>query len=205
MKIPEKIKMQADKKILSVMIVSALTLLFAGCSQIEESAKVIFNPDAAKQQQTTASPKRFQESDPQEKTAVNSAIELSEKYAALSEEKNVLHQKNLDLTTENKQLEQKVAALEPQLTQAKKELAEANDLLIEMRLELNNWKTNIIGFRDEIRDADKTQLEALLKILKVLGGEIKDEKSQKQQQDSNAQSQNEQTKPESKEISSTGK
>jgi outer membrane murein-binding lipoprotein Lpp len=189
MKIPEKIKMQADKKILSVMIVSALTLLFAGCSQIGESAKVIFNPDAATQQQSTASPKRFQESDPQKKTVVNSAIELSEKYAALSEEKIVLHQKNLELTTENKQLEQKVTALEPQLKQAKKELAEANDLLIEMRIELNNWKTNIIGFRDEIRDADKTQLEALLKILKVLGGEIKDENPKEPQQNSTTQSQ----------------
>lgn len=182
--------MQVEKKIFSVMIVSALTLLFAGCPQIEKPAKVILKPYPTKQQQGTAMPKRFQVSDPKEKTIVNSAIELSKKYADLSEEKSVLHQKNLELTTDNKQLKQKVATLEPQLEQAKKELAEANDLLIEMRIELNNWKTNIIGFRNEIRDSDKTQLEALLKILKALGGEIKNEKSQEQQQDSIAQSQN---------------
>ena len=76
-----------------------------------------------------------------------------------------------------------------ELEQAKKELAEANDLLIEMRIELNNWKSNIIGFRDEMRDADKYQLEALLKILKVLGGEVNTDKSQGQGQDSNAQPQ----------------
>lgn len=203
MKIPEKITMQANIKILSVMIVSALTLLFAGCSEIGESAKVIFNPDTAKQQQSTATPTRFQIPDPQEKTVVNSAIELSKKCADLSEEKSVLHQMNLELTTENEQLKQKVATLEPQLDQAQKELAEANDFLIEMSIELNNWKTNVIGFRNEIRDADKTQLEALLKILTVLGGEVTDEKSQ--QQDSITPSQNAPIKPESKEISSTGK
>ena len=49
---------------------------------------------------------------------------------------------------------------------------QANDLLIEMRIELNNWKTNILGFRDEMRDAEKEQLKALIRILTVLGGEI---------------------------------
>ena len=39
--------------------------------------------------------------------------------------------------------------------------------------ELSNSKTDILGFRDELRDADKAQLEALLKILKALGGEVK--------------------------------
>jgi hypothetical protein len=193
MKISENIKMQVDTKTLSVMIVSVLTLLFAGCSQIGESTKVSLNPNSTKQQQSTATPKRFQASDPQEKTVVNSAIELSKKCADLSEEKSVLHQENLKLTTENKQLKQKVAALEPQLKQLKKELAEANDLLITMTIELNNWKSNIIGFRNEIRDADEAQLEALLKILKVLGGKVKDEESQEQQQDSTTQPQNEQS------------
>ena len=68
-----------------------------------------------------------------------------------------------------------LVTLEPKLQQTQKELAEANDLLIEMRIELNNWKTDILGFRAEMRDAEKTQLEALLKILNVLGGEVKPE------------------------------
>jgi 5-enolpyruvylshikimate-3-phosphate synthase len=37
---------------------------------------------------------------------------------------------------------------------------------------LNNWKMNILGYRDEMRDAETAQLEALLKILKALGGEV---------------------------------
>ena len=47
-----------------------------------------------------------------------------------------------------------------------------------MRIELNNWKIDILGFRDEIRDAETAQLEALLKILKVLGGEVKTKSAQ---------------------------
>ena len=43
---------------------------------------------------------------------------------------------------------------------------------------MNNWKTDILGFRDEIRDAETAQLEALLKILKVLGGEVKTKSAQ---------------------------
>jgi len=194
--------MNANKKILSVLIVSALLLASAGCAQIEESAKVLFNPDSSNQK-SSADPKRFQESNPRGKTAVNSVIELSKKCADLSEEKSMLNKKNLELTAENAHLKEKVAVVEPQLEQAQKELSEANDLLIEMRIELNNWKNNIIGFRDEIRVADRTQLEALLKILKVLGGEVNSEKSQ--QQDSTEPSQNDQSNQKSKEISSLGK
>jgi hypothetical protein len=58
------------------------------------------------------------------------------------------------------------------LQQAHKELAEANSLLIDMRVELNNWKADILGFRNEMRNAETAQLETLLRILKVLGGQV---------------------------------
>jgi predicted nucleic acid-binding Zn-ribbon protein len=85
----------------------------------------------------------------------------------------VLRQENQELMAENRRFKDRIAVLEPQLKQAKKELNEANDLLIEMRIELNNWKADILGFRNEIRNADKAQLKALLRILEVLGGEVK--------------------------------
>jgi len=66
---------------------------------------------------------------------------------------------------------QQIAALEAKLKQTQKELGEANELLIEMLTELNTWKSNILGFRGEMRDAAKAQLEALLKVLEILGGE----------------------------------
>ena len=52
-----------------------------------------------------------------------------------------------------------------------KELDEANAFLQQMHLELSEWKTDVLGFRDEIRKSQKAQLEALGKILSVLGAE----------------------------------
>jgi chromosome segregation ATPase len=97
---------------------------------------------------------------------------LSQKYAKLSEQHDTLRQQKNQLDTQNRSLSEQVTDLEAKLQQTQKELNEANDLLIEMRIELNNWKTNILGFRDEMRDAEKEQLNALIRILTVLGGEI---------------------------------
>jgi predicted nuclease with TOPRIM domain len=97
---------------------------------------------------------------------------LSKKYARLSEQAAELKQNNQDLTAENSKLKEQVVSLDARLQQAQKELNEANVLLREMLVELNNWKMNVIGFRDEMRDAEKAQLEALLRILEVLGGQV---------------------------------
>ncbi len=145
--------------------------------------------------------KRFADAAPEGQTIVDSAITLARQHAELSEKNAVLQQKNLELITNNQKLKDRIDDMEPQLNQAKKELAEANDLLIEMRIELNNWKTNILGFRDEMRDADKTQLQALLRILKVLGGEVNPEVSSRQESDSTGSSPNTQSKPSSKKLS----
>lgn len=121
--------------------------------------------------QPQASASRFQDDPLDGRTAVESAIELSEKYARLSDQTIALREENQRLTTENEDLLQRITALETKLRQSQKELGEANDLLIEMLTELNNWKTNILGFRGEMREAAKAQLEALLKVLEILGGE----------------------------------
>jgi septal ring factor EnvC (AmiA/AmiB activator) len=104
--------------------------------------------------------------------AVQSAIDLSQKCAELSGQLTALQEEKRNLTTENATFKVQLAALEPKLQQAQKELGEANDLLMEMRLELNNWQNDVLGFRSEMRDADQAQLDALLKILMLLGGEI---------------------------------
>ena len=114
---------------------------------------------------------RFQDTPLEGRTAVESAIELSEKYARLSDQTVALREENQRLTSENDNLRQQIGTLETRLSQTQKELNEANDLLIEMLTELNNWKTNILGFRSEMREAAKAELEALLKVLEILGGE----------------------------------
>jgi len=119
----------------------------------------------------TSTANRFQDTPLEGRTAVDSAIELSEKYARLSDQTVALRDENQRLVAENQDLLRQIDDLEAKLQQTQKELGEANDLLIEMLSELNAWKTNILGFRTEMRDAARAQLEALLKVLEVLGGE----------------------------------
>ena len=158
------------KPTLSLVFIMQI-LLIAGCS--DQQAKVTAHPDDPLQKYWNENvAKRFQEPAARGTTAVESAIELSEKYAALSEEAATLRQRSQDLTARNQQLQEQAAAMDARLRQTQKELPEANDLLMEMRVELNNWKTNILGFRDEMREAETAQLEALLKILKALGGQV---------------------------------
>jgi hypothetical protein len=177
--------MQAKQKIMPSLIPTLLIFLLSGCSITKEPGTFTVLPISHKQpkQNTTQPPsgsvaKRFQDPVSEKPTAVDSAMELSQKYAKLSAEAAVLHQENQNLISKNLQFRDQNAILKAQLLQTQKELTEANDLMIEMRIELNNWKTDIIGFRDEMRDADSSQLQALLRILKILGGEIKAESTQ---------------------------
>jgi DNA repair exonuclease SbcCD ATPase subunit len=129
------------------------------------------------QQQESMIARRFQEPD-QNPTPVESAVELSEKYAELSGRAAELQEKNKKLVEENTAMKNQIATLQNELDQAQQELTEANNLLIEMHVELNNWKSSILGFRSEMREAEKAQLEALLKILTILGAEVGPEPAQ---------------------------
>jgi chromosome segregation ATPase len=160
-----------------LLLLPMLTMLSFGCAAPPGRVDVVLPSDGG-DQQNDAIAKRFQESPSKGRTAVESAIELSEKYARLSEQTSELREKNKDLINENTMLKRKAASLEAELKQTQKELTEANDLLIEMLTELNNWKNSILGFRNEMRKAQKAQLEALLKVLEILGGEIETEAAQ---------------------------
>ena len=187
--------MKVTRKIMSFLIPLPLILPLSACSFPEGQVKVILPTDSAQMQQSSSVERRFLQSAPQAPTVVESAIELSEKYVRLSEQMAAQRQKNQDIIAENRRFEDRLPALEAQLQQTQKELTEANDLLIEMRIELNNWKVDILGFRDEMRDADTAQLKTLLEILKVLGGEVKSESAQDEQAGSNAVSAREPGQP----------
>lgn len=192
--------MHANKKIILVLPLQLLILLLLGCSPHRGRVDVIASPETIAQKQNRYVAKRFQEPNPQGQTAVESAIELSQKYTQLSEVMAALRGQNQDLITDNDQLKKQIAPLDAKLKQAQKELTEANDLLIEMRIELNNWKSNILGFRDEIREAETAQLEALLKILKILSGEVPVESAQSEDKGSPTASTDESAQPKTQEI-----
>ena len=168
----EKSKMRSDRKIIILAILFAPVFLLAGCSSSQQPADLAVEPVPFERQQNDAIAKRFQEPDPEGPTVVESAMKLSGEYARLTQEAAELRRQNEDFIAKNRQLSDQTASLDAQLKQAQQELAEANSLLIEMRVELNDWKADILGFRNEMRNAETAQLETLLRILKVLGGQV---------------------------------
>ena len=164
--------MQIEKKIIGLVILLVPIFLLPGCSSSQQPAELAVESMSVERQQNDSVAKRFQEPAPEGPTVVESAMKLSGEYARLTREAAVLRQQNEDFIAKNRQLNEQVVSLDAQLQQTQNELAEANSLLIEMRVELNNWKTDILGFRDEMRNAETAQLETLLRILKVLGGQV---------------------------------
>ncbi len=176
--------MQTNKNLIFLLIMfPALSglMFFTSCSTPEGPIKVVLPSIGPPEKPlNNAIENRFQQSSPQGPTAVETAIELSKKHSQLSEKMFILRQEKQDLLTENGLLKDQLTTYKAQLQQTQTELTEANDLLIEMRIELNNWKVNVTGFQDEMRKADTAQLDALLKIFEMLGGEIQTELDQAQ-------------------------
>lgn len=114
---------------------------------------------------------RFTEGPSESNSAVQNAILWSEKYDRLLHTTDELRQRNMELFEENTQLKKKVEDLSGRLVQTQKELEEANEFLQKMHLELNQWKADVLGFREELRKAQAAQLQALGKILRILGAE----------------------------------
>ena len=154
-----------------------LSLISSGCSSPQTPGTYTHLTGFEPRYQSSTIAKRFEESS-SKKSNVKSIIELSEKYAKLSKENAVLKQNNQQLSSENEIVKENILTLETKLTKANTELTQANELLMEMVIELNNWKANIIGFRDEIRAVETTQLKALFDILKALGGQVDSESAQ---------------------------
>ncbi|MFA5552972.1 MAG: hypothetical protein WCZ89_06405 [Phycisphaerae bacterium] len=164
--------MNTRKRVWVTTITFAVSIIIGGCTSSENPAKMFSPPDVDRApQQVVVSENRFVEQR-SSTTALESAVQLSEKYAILSAEASELRQQNNNLQETNKRLNNELAQVKNQLIQAKKELSEANHLLLETRVEMNNWKTDILGFRDEMRQAEIAQLQTLKKILEVLGGEM---------------------------------
>lgn len=178
--------MKAREKIQLFLFVSVSTALAGGCSIGREPIGFVPVSDFEAVRSDASVARRFEGTSTQGATELESAIELSGKYASLSDKATALRQEKQELLAENLGLKKQVGALETELKQAQKELTEANDLLREMVIELNNWKSSVMGFREEVRGADKAQLQALLKILRVLGGQVNEETVQSEQDGKNA-------------------
>ena len=166
---------------IKIIMLSSLVLLIlvCGCSANGQSPIKIFLPAETLKEEPQANnvnPKRFEQEEQSQAAAIESAMEISKKYAELSAEAAELKQQSKFLDEQNNQLRTTVKSTEVELEETQKELNEANDLIMEMRIEMNNWKADVLGFRDEMRQADIAQLQTLQRILETLGGEIPETK-----------------------------
>lgn len=105
-------------------------------------------------------------------TAIENALEWSQKYARSVEDLSRQQEANRKLADEKRLLAEQIAAAQAELARAHKELQEANNLLIAVRQENERWKANVLGHRAEILLAHKTEMDALVKVLRLLGGEF---------------------------------
>lgn len=161
-------------KIIIMLFIPAIMLL-AGCKLIEEPIAIAVSP----QPQTVlvadhsdeSIERRFTDPEDEATDVVRSALMWSQKYEELSAKAEKLREQNNARFLENTDLKRKLSELQAKLDRTKTELGEANAFLQEMQLELTKWKADVLGFRDEIRNAQAAQLQALTKVLRILGAE----------------------------------
>jgi septal ring factor EnvC (AmiA/AmiB activator) len=158
-------------------LVLVLLTIAAGCRVIEE--RIIYDspPALAPAAPVPSAPpgaeiieRRFVNPEAQS-DAVQSAVTWAKKYEQIVEQNTELREKHNLLVLQNGQLTRRVEEAAAELERTRKELNEANVFIQEMHVELNKWKTDVLGFREEMRLAQKAQLEALSRILQVLGAE----------------------------------
>jgi len=105
-------------------------------------------------------------------TAVDDALLWARKCAESLETLDQERQKNVKLNDDNQKLSGQLTKVQGDFAKSQAELGEANKLLVEVRQEVQKWKTDVLGFRDEIRKANQVQLEALAKVLTLVGAEV---------------------------------
>lgn len=170
--------MNVYKLAVKVMLFTAAVFL-SGCARLQETYEAAVGPEVIINQ-PDYNKKKFvsSESQSQNPTVVESVLELSEKYARLSEKAAKQQLENHALSTENDELKGRIAQFTKDFAQAQKELSEANRFLLDMHIELGKWKHDVLGYRREMRQAEKAQLQALVQILQILGAEVTTESSQ---------------------------
>ena len=165
---------------LTVMFLFLVLSFSSGCQFIDEPIEVTglgrmrLMPERVviAEQGDAGMERRFTDSEQEADSAVENALLLSQKYQELSVETEKLRQDNGRLQLENGELNRQISQLKGDLDKTCSELSEANEFLQQMHIELGKWKSDVLGYRDEMRSAQAAELEALKKILRVLGAEL---------------------------------
>ena len=166
-------------KKLTWSVVAALVLGGVGCEwkpmQLtrvsDNKSRTAGEPAAPATPATPAAPAPTAPEGPEGPTPVEQALELSQKLKQATDDLDRARKENRDLIDRNAPLTMQAAQATVELKQARKELDEANAMLREMQTELAKWKADVLGYRDEMRTAQTAQIEALRRVLRLLGAE----------------------------------
>src|SRR4030042_559575 len=118
--------MIAIAKIMLPLSVALLLLPASGCATAPGDTPANSYQWASSAGEPGAGPKRFQDPSLEGRTAVESAIELSERYARLSDQTLALREDNPRLKTENDSLKQQVTDLEATHAHTQQEIGRAS-------------------------------------------------------------------------------
>ncbi len=124
--------MELENKNRFIAVLLCMTAGLGGCTRLDPigSEHPGVTPDAP------AVANRFQEPQASNATLIESAVELSDKYAQLTAKMAELQQLNQDLQQENAQHKRKIEALESQNKQTDAKLEESNSLVMDLNAEL---------------------------------------------------------------------
>jgi uncharacterized coiled-coil DUF342 family protein len=106
----------------------------------------------------------------------------AQRYEELFKQNEQLRKEHAALNEQSNRLQQDAAVMKLELEQTRKELERSNALLKDAHVELSKWKADVLGFREEIRQAQTAQLLALSKILRILGAETVGSQTEQQPQ-----------------------
>ena len=155
-----------------ILLLISVPLIFAcGCTYYVDE------PLSYKTAAQSAGPSReltaemFSASSNVQMDSIDDVIRLKENYESLIQKNAFLANENSELKKKNADLEIQLAKTQSDLESAQNEIAQANEFMTQMNQELIRWKSDVLGYRDENRKIQKAQLEALSKILKVLGAQ----------------------------------
>jgi chromosome segregation ATPase len=161
-----------------IILFFVMAAMLTGCKLVDEPIGI----EVTRRRQPQMAPgpaatdesveRRFTETETESTDAVQSALMWSQRYDELLTHTEKLRETKNTLSVENSDLTYKLAETKTELDRTKAELAQANDFLHEMQMELTKWKSDVLGFRDEMRKAQTAQLEALQRVLRVLGAEL---------------------------------
>ncbi|MBN2511362.1 MAG: hypothetical protein JXB18_00355 [Sedimentisphaerales bacterium] len=158
----------------------ATVLVLAGCRLAEEQIIPLTAPQPevpqepaplTVQQDAASLERRFTSPSDSQLDPVQTITLWAQRYEESSRQNEQLRENSSKLVLENARLMQDNEKLKLELAQCRKDMEQSNALLEQAHVELSKWKADVLGFREEIRQAQTAQLSALTKILRVLGAE----------------------------------